>query len=136
MSALAAIHLAPQALAQGASSGNAPPGARMMTTTATRSAANAPPAPGTNQPGSPNNRPRLPVPGAKSPRLYRPTQPGTPEAGQLKPGVYESAPYTCIVVVPGAHPDDRSCVGGAYPDTAASRMPTITPGLRFIPRKP
>lgn len=50
---------------------------------------------------------------------------------QLKPGVYETWPYTCIVVVPGPHPDDKSMV----PSTGDG-MPVIKPDLRFIPRKP
>ena len=47
------------------------------------------------------------------------------------PGVYETAPYTCMVIVPGAHPDDSSVHwSGAGP----SRMPVVKPELRFIPR--
>ena len=50
--------------------------------------------------------------------------------GQLPAGVYKTLPYTCIVVVPGPHPDDRCIVsspGGAWP------MPIIRPDLQFIP---
>jgi hypothetical protein len=47
------------------------------------------------------------------------------------PGVYEAWPYTCIVVVPGAHPDDR-CVAGAL--NVDPRMPKTEPELRLIPR--
>ena len=50
----------------------------------------------------------------------------------VPPGVYETAPYSCIVVVPGPHPDDE-CVrrprGGHY------SMPIVKPDLRFIPRR-
>ena len=48
------------------------------------------------------------------------------------PGVYESSPYTCIVVVPGSHPDDRSIIGS---DRDQPRMPMVTPDLKLIPRK-
>lgn len=48
------------------------------------------------------------------------------------PGVYEGAPYKCIVVVPGPQQDDRCIIGlGA----AQSRMLTIMPDLELIPRK-
>jgi hypothetical protein len=50
---------------------------------------------------------------------------------QLAPGVYETAPYTCIVVVPGGHADDAIAKG--TPGTAPE-MPTITPDLQFRPR--
>ena len=45
------------------------------------------------------------------------------------PGIYKTAPYTCIVIVPGPHPDDQAVkpVGPAPP------MPTIEPKLEFIP---
>ena len=46
------------------------------------------------------------------------------------PGVYKTTPYSCIVMVPGPHPDDRAIVspgGGQY------TMPVITPELQFIP---
>ncbi len=47
------------------------------------------------------------------------------------PGVYEAAPFTCIVVVPGAHPDDRCVVGAPNVDP---NMPMAKPELRLIPR--
>ena len=53
--------------------------------------------------------------------------------GQLPAGVYKTLPYTCIVVVPGPHPDDRAVVSprsGDYP------MPIIRPDLQFIPLFP
>jgi hypothetical protein len=53
--------------------------------------------------------------------------------GQLPAGVYKTLPYTCIVVVPGAHPDDRCIVslpGGECP------MPIIRPEVQFIPLHP
>jgi hypothetical protein len=50
---------------------------------------------------------------------------------QIKPGTYKTEPYTCIVVAPGPHPDDRAVVGiGGGND----RMPKLQPDLRFIPR--
>jgi hypothetical protein len=61
----------------------------------------------------------------------------------LKPGTYETFPYTCIVVVPSSHPDDRALiVPPPHPDDQAIlgkrgpelSMPTLPPNLRFIPR--
>ncbi len=49
------------------------------------------------------------------------------------PGVYESAPYTCIVVVPAGHVDDRSLVAPAEVDP---KMPVKKPDLQLIPRSP
>jgi hypothetical protein len=76
----------------------------------------------------------LRIPGTNmAPLLRAPTN----TVGQLKPGVYETYPYSCIVVVPGAHPDDKSIigagqlVGGGQP---VERMPTMNPELLFIPR--
>jgi hypothetical protein len=46
------------------------------------------------------------------------------------PGVYKTAPFTCIVVVPGKHADDRSVV---KPTEVDSAMPVVKPELRFIP---
>jgi hypothetical protein len=48
------------------------------------------------------------------------------------PGIYETAPFTCIVVVPGPHPDDR-CIRSP---AVGPFMPTVRPDLRFIPRAP
>ena len=48
-------------------------------------------------------------------------------------GVYKTAPYSCIVVVPGPHPDDRCVIN---PGDVASAMPIIRPDLRFIPWNP
>ena len=60
--------------------------------------------------------------------LFRPPK----TTNHTSPGVYEGAPYKCIVVVPGPQHDDRCIIGlGA----AQSRMPTITPDLELIPRK-
>jgi hypothetical protein len=51
----------------------------------------------------------------------------------LGPGVYKTEPYSCIVVVPGPHLDDRFVV---RPGTTNFPMPVVKPGLRFIPWKP
>jgi len=51
----------------------------------------------------------------------------------LPPGIYETAPYSCIVVVPGPHADDR-CV--LVPSSRGFPTPVIRPGLQFIPRIP
>ena len=48
-------------------------------------------------------------------------------------GVYKTVPYSCIVVVPGPHPDDR-CVVNL--NGVESAMPIIRPDLRFIPWNP
>jgi len=55
----------------------------------------------------------------------------------LAPGVYETAPYTCIVVVPRHHLDDRMIIGGqavGINAVVAPSMPMVKPELRFIPR--
>jgi hypothetical protein len=65
---------------------------------------------------------------APSNRLYRASPPRS-----IPPGVYTTAPYSCIVVVPGPHPDDRCIVG---PGGGDSSMPIIKPDLRFIPLHP
>lgn len=49
------------------------------------------------------------------------------------PGVYKTAPYSCIVVVPGPHPDDRCIVN---PGAGDSSMPIVKPDLQFIPLRP
>ena len=49
------------------------------------------------------------------------------------PGVYKTAPYSCLVVVPGPLADDQCIVNpGANP----SAMPMVTPELRFLPWGP
>jgi hypothetical protein len=58
-----------------------------------------------------------------------------PSAKGLKPGIYETAPYTSIVIVPRRHVDDGIFV---RPREPVPSMPiiTVTPELRFIPRNP
>jgi hypothetical protein len=53
---------------------------------------------------------------------------------RLKPGVYKTSPYTCLVLVPGPHPDDCSVRGPG--ETGVESMPTIKPELKFIPQSP
>ena len=65
---------------------------------------------------------------APSARLH----PAPPSAGPTT-GVYRTAPYSCIVVVPGPLPDDRSIVS---PRGGDSSMPIIKPDLQFIPLHP
>lgn len=48
----------------------------------------------------------------------------------ILPGVYKTAPYNCIVVVPGPQLDDKCVVN---PGGGNSRMPIIRPDLQFIP---
>ena len=62
------------------------------------------------------------------PQHTRPHSPAPP--GQLPPGVYKTAPYTCIILVPGPCPDDRAVVS---PRGGDSSMPIIRPDLHFIP---
>ena len=52
---------------------------------------------------------------------------------RVPPGVYRTAPYSCIVVVPGPNLDDRFIVN---PGGGSLSMPTIKPDLRFIPLNP
>ena len=52
---------------------------------------------------------------------------------KVQPGLYKTEPYSCVVLVPGPQMDDRSIVN---PGGGHSPMPTITPGLRFIPYRP
>jgi hypothetical protein len=48
----------------------------------------------------------------------------------ILPGVYKTAPYNCIVVVPGPQLDDKCVVN---PGGGNSRMPIIKLDLQFIP---
>jgi len=85
------------------------------------------------------NRPFRPLPPGHKPEtqiqiLPPSAQPGSPPAPTtIPPGVYRTVPYSCIVVVPGPHPDDRCVV---KPGNVDSSMPIIKPELRFIPWKP
>jgi hypothetical protein len=51
----------------------------------------------------------------------------------LAPGIYKTEPYTCIVIVPGEHPDDRMAI---HPPDQGSNMPVLKPDLHFIPVQP
>jgi hypothetical protein len=51
-------------------------------------------------------------------------------ASPIPPGVYRPFPYSCIVVVPGPHPDDRCIIN---PGAGNDPMPIIKPDLHFIP---
>jgi hypothetical protein len=65
------------------------------------------------------------------PAAWRVQRDGPPAfASPLQPGVYRAEPYSVIVVVPGAHPDDR-CIMGGY--GARSPMRIIQPELKLIP---
>lgn len=50
---------------------------------------------------------------------------------QPAPGLYKSEPYTCLVLVPGAHPDDQALV---TPAPVSPRMPQTAPDLQLVPR--
>jgi hypothetical protein len=71
-------------------------------------------------------QPQFEVPSV--PRPSRPRPPASP--GQLLAGVYKTLPYTCIVVVPGPHPDDQAIFS---PSSRDYRMPIVRPDLQFIP---
>ncbi len=77
----------------------------------------------------PSELPAIP-PGAcgtvRSNHLHVPA--GSP---RVAPGVYETAPCSCIVVVPGPQLDDRCIIN---PSGGDSSMPIVRPDLRFIPR--
>jgi hypothetical protein len=55
-------------------------------------------------------------------------KPGSP----LAPGIYATAPYSMVVVVPGPTRDDKAVKD---PGPVVPPMPTVRPELRFIPRK-
>jgi hypothetical protein len=63
-----------------------------------------------------------------SARLHPPSAPTT-----IPAGMYKTVPYSCIVVMPGPHPDDRCIFGNGGGE---SSMPVIKPDLRFIPWSP
>lgn len=55
-----------------------------------------------------------------------------------RPGVYRTDPFACIVVVPGPQHDDACIIGstnrpGGLAVEPKLNMPTLRPGLRFIP---
>lgn len=52
---------------------------------------------------------------------------------KLSRGVYLTSPYTCLVVVPGEHIDDRCVRSIGNPDPA---MPVVKPSLKLIPYPP
>lgn len=60
---------------------------------------------------------------AQANRLLAQTQPA--------PGLYKSEPYTCLVLVPGPHPDDKALVPAA---PVSPRMPQTAPEFRLVPR--
>jgi hypothetical protein len=59
---------------------------------------------------------------------------GTNIAAPILPGLYQSKPYTCLVRVPGPHPDDKCIVGGGVAGTELN-MPMLRPELRLVPKK-
>jgi hypothetical protein len=56
----------------------------------------------------------------------------SPTSGPLKPGIYQTRLYTCLVKVPGPQHDD-CFVGGT---TNSASIPTIKPDLQFAPEMP
>ncbi len=94
---------------------------------------------GKGTPNTPNMRTNS-IPGRSGklpPTALRLRPLGTAGGSQVQPGIYETEPYTCIVVVPRAHPDDKMIVGQGRPtgtNVFVPRMPMVQPELRFIPR--
>jgi hypothetical protein len=85
-----------------------------------------------------------PVPAANAPESKRgpKTAPArlflTPPLNDqaLAPGLYKTEPYTCLVLVPGKHPDDIALKGGTLSTNLAPiipRMPSKVPEQRFTP---
>jgi len=58
--------------------------------------------------------------------------PNLAAANFLQPGAYQTEPYACIVLVPGAHPDERMVIA---PPKMETKMPMIEPHLKFVPLK-
>ncbi len=74
--------------------------------------------------------------GKAQPGQMHPVNPGT-RGSDLAPGVYETWPYTSMVLVPGAHLDDKMILGRnalASTNAAAIPMPMVKPELHFKPR--
>ncbi len=63
----------------------------------------------------------------------RPAVNQSPTAALPAPGVYRTAPFACIVVVPGNHLDDPMAV---RPGANTPSMPVLKPELHFIPLHP
>jgi hypothetical protein len=57
----------------------------------------------------------------------------SPTSQPLPPGVYQTYPYTIILIVPGRGIDDRIVV---EPPNANSKMPRIKPPMKVIPLSP
>jgi hypothetical protein len=76
-----------------------------------------------------------------APATGAPPQVKTNSAGvaRLRAGVYETIPYTSVVIVPAPNVDDRSVIpwprsGLASTGNGKAPMPIIKPELQFIPR--
>ncbi len=83
-------------------------------------------------PSVPKHRPIAP------PRIFlfdSPPSASNARSNALPPGVYNTEPYTSLVLVPGPHPDDKCIIGNGAAQPPI-RMPTVKPDLQFIPRKP
>ena len=59
----------------------------------------------------------------------------TTVSNALPPGLYKTEPYTCLVLVPGPHQDDK-CIIGNGTTQPTIQMPIRRPELQFIPRRP
>lgn len=54
---------------------------------------------------------------------------GKPE-GPPGPGLFKTEPYSCLVLVPGPHIDEKSIIKPSLPSPP---MLTVDPGLEFVP---
>jgi hypothetical protein len=54
----------------------------------------------------------------------------------LKPGLYQTKPFSCLVLVAPPHLDDRSVIGSGPSGSGTMQMPTIKPDLQFQPYSP
>lgn len=63
--------------------------------------------------------------------LNSPANPAAP----ISPGVYQTVPYSCLVLVPEPQLDDKCIVGGRGGETDP-HMPMVRPDMQLIPRKP
>jgi len=72
------------------------------------------------------------VPGRKF-QLPQPQKDSKASPSLPAPGVYKTEPYTCIVIVPAGHSDDKSVI---HPPDPGPNMPVLKPDLRFVPLRP
>jgi len=85
-------------------------------------------------PDTTNAVPQKPNPSLAPERRYlSPKSDSTPTP--LTPGVYETRPYTCIVVVPGPQVDEKSIFPQSLGTDRSPRLPMRVPDLELVPRQ-